>query len=40
MVEIGAGHGKMSFLMLKTLAAMKEVWPHTTAFPFKFVAHA
>mmetsp|Transcript_27315 Transcript_27315/g.48293 ORF Transcript_27315/g.48293 Transcript_27315/m.48293 type:complete len:577 (+) Transcript_27315:113-1843(+) len=39
-VELGAGHGKFSFLLLKQLLKMKEFFPPTQTpnqFPFKFV---
>lgn len=37
-VEVGAGHGQMSYLMVKALLALKEVYPpHEREYPFVYV---
>ena len=36
-VEVGAGHGKLSFLIVRELLAMRDQWPDPTTPPFRMV---
>lgn len=36
-VEVGAGHGKLSYLICKWLLSMREFWPSTNAIKFAYI---